>query len=87
MLEFRRLLNNPPQIKLANAEQVLALTGYPVGGVSPFGLPAPLPVLLDASFQRFDAVWVAAGTASAICPIPLDDLMHYVNGEYANIAP
>lgn len=74
------------QIKMADAEQVLALTGYPVGGVSPFGLPAPLPVLLDASFQRFDAVWVAAGTASAICPISLDDLMRYVKGEYANIA-
>lgn len=74
------------QIKMANAEQVLALTGYPVGGVSPFGLPTPLPVLLDASFQRFDVVWVAAGTASAICPIPLDDLIRYVNGEYAAIA-
>lgn len=74
------------QIRMANAEQVLVLTGYPVGGVSPFGLPASLPVLLDESFQRFDAVWVAAGTATAICPIAVDDLLRYVKGEYADIA-
>jgi Cys-tRNA(Pro) deacylase len=78
------------QVKLADAAQVLALTGYPVGGVSPFGLPAPsgappLPVLLDASFARFDTVWIAAGSASAICPIVTSDLVRYVQGEYAEI--
>ena len=31
------------QIKLADAETVLRLTGYPAGGVPPFGHPAPLP--------------------------------------------
>ena len=35
------------QIKLADAETVLRLTGYPAGGVPPFGHPAPLLTLLD----------------------------------------
>jgi Cys-tRNA(Pro) deacylase len=74
------------QVKLADAQQVLDLTGYPVGGVSPFGLPAPLPALIDESFRRFDTVWIAAGTTSAISPIPRDDLVRYVNAEYAEIA-
>lgn len=73
------------QIKLANAEQVLELTGYAIGGVSPFGLRAPLPALLDVSLRRFNVVWVAAGTSSAIFAIPLNDLIRYVNGEWAEI--
>jgi Cys-tRNA(Pro) deacylase len=74
------------QVRLADAGQVLQLTGYPVGGVSPFGLPAALPTLVDASFQRYRSVWVAAGTATAILPMPLDDLVRYVNGTFAEIA-
>ncbi|MCB9147450.1 MAG: hypothetical protein H6641_01715 [Caldilineaceae bacterium] len=35
------------QIKLASAEQVLELLGYPAGGVPPFGHRTPLPVLVD----------------------------------------
>ena len=74
------------QVKLASAEQVLELTGYPVGGVSPFGLPAPLPVLVDAGFERFEQVWIAAGTANAILPIGLDELVRFTSGEIALIA-
>jgi Cys-tRNA(Pro) deacylase len=74
------------QVKLASPEQVLELTGYPVGGVSPFALPAPLPVVVDATLRRFDTVWVAAGTASAILPIPLDDLLRYIGGDFAEIS-
>lgn len=71
------------QVKLANAHQVLELTGYPVGGVSPFGATARLRVFIDASFERFDTIWIAAGTASAILPIRRDVLVRYVNAEYA----
>jgi Cys-tRNA(Pro) deacylase len=74
------------QVKLADAHQVLELTGYPVGGVSPFGVPAPLPVLIDASFERFDVLWIAAGTASAILPIRREDLTRYVEAAYAPIS-
>ncbi|MEZ4658353.1 MAG: YbaK/EbsC family protein [Caldilineaceae bacterium] len=37
------------QVKLASAEQVLELLGYPAGGVPPFGHRTPLPVLVDAT--------------------------------------
>lgn len=74
------------QVKLASAGEVLELTGYEVGGVSPFGLPAPLSVLIDESFARFETVWVAGGTASAIFPIGLEDLVRYTGGTFAPIA-
>ena len=79
------------QVKLADAQQVLDLTGFPVGGVSPFGVsaagtPSTLPVLIDESFERFDVVWIAAGTSSAILPIRRDDLARYVDAAYASIS-
>ena len=37
------------------------MTGYSIGGVSPIGLAADLPVFLDGSLFRFDTVWSAAG--------------------------
>lgn len=35
------------QVKLASAEEVLSLTGYPVGGMPPFGHRYPLHTLID----------------------------------------
>lgn len=74
------------QVKLANAEQVLGLTGYPVGGVSPFGTPRQLDVLVDDSFVRFETVWIAGGTPSAILPIALDALVRHTGGRFAAVA-
>lgn len=74
------------QVKLASAAQVLTLTGYPVGGVSPFGLSQPLEVLVDDGLHRFATVWVAGGTASAIFPIGLDDLVRYTAGQFVVMA-
>ncbi|HYM15566.1 MAG TPA: YbaK/EbsC family protein [Dehalococcoidia bacterium] len=74
------------QVKLAGAGEVLELTGYPVGGVSPFGLDHPLPMILDASLRRFATVWVAAGTPNAIAPLALEDLARFTGGDFADIA-
>jgi Cys-tRNA(Pro) deacylase len=74
------------QVRLASAAQVLALTGYPVGGVSPFGLPATLDVLIDESLWRYETVWVAGGTASAIFAIALDDLVRLTEATFVSVA-
>src|SRR5512139_165765 len=44
------------KVKLADAETVLRVTGYEVGGVSPVGHPAKLPTLVDVSLGRFETV-------------------------------
>ena len=36
------------RISMASEEEVLSVTGYPVGAVSPLGLPQPLRILVDA---------------------------------------
>ncbi|MFB2601321.1 YbaK/EbsC family protein [Rhizobium phaseoli] len=50
--------------RMLDAEEVVALTSHPVGGVCPFGLPAPLPVYCDISLKRFDEVLPAAGSTN-----------------------
>ena len=38
--------------RMLGAEEVLAATSHPVGGVCPFGLPSPLPIYCDVSLRR-----------------------------------
>ena len=59
--------------RMLDPGEVVAITGHPVGGVCPFGLPTPLPVYCDVSLKAFDEVVPAAGstqTAVRISPEP-----------------
>ncbi|PXX48740.1 MULTISPECIES: YbaK/EbsC family protein [Aquitalea] len=63
--------------KMLAQEEVVELTGHPVGGVCPFGLAQPLPVYLDRSLQDFDEVLPAAGaihSAVRISPALMADI-------------
>jgi prolyl-tRNA editing enzyme YbaK/EbsC (Cys-tRNA(Pro) deacylase) len=51
--------------RMLGAEETLALTGHPVGGVCPFGLATPLPVYCDDSLRDFDIVYPAAGSLTS----------------------
>ncbi len=73
------------KVKLADAETVLKITGYEVGGVPPVGHPQKLPVLVDDSLGRFETVWAAAGTHNAVFPIPYFQLVKITGGQVAAI--
>ena len=62
------------KVKKANATTVKEETGYTIGGVPPFPLPKNVVTLIDASLERFEEVWVAAGTPNAVMKIKVDDL-------------
>jgi prolyl-tRNA editing enzyme YbaK/EbsC (Cys-tRNA(Pro) deacylase) len=58
--------------RMLGAEEVVAVTGHPVGGVCPFGLATPLKVYCDVSLKAFGEVVPAAGsTHSAVRIDPL----------------
>jgi len=48
--------------RMLGAEETLAMTGHPVGGVCPFALASDLPVLLDVSLQALDTIYPAGGS-------------------------
>ncbi|HLY55474.1 MAG TPA: YbaK/EbsC family protein [Stellaceae bacterium] len=58
--------------RMLSAEEVIAVTGHPVGGVCPFGLATPLHVYCDVTLREFDEVVPAAGSIhSALRIAPL----------------
>jgi prolyl-tRNA editing enzyme YbaK/EbsC (Cys-tRNA(Pro) deacylase) len=70
--------------RMLGAEETLALTGHPVGGVCPFGLATELPVYCDVSLRSFDIVYPAAGslnTSVAVAPERLAALVsaHWID--------
>lgn len=71
--------------RFANGEEALALTGYPPGGVCPFGLPSDLPVLIDISMNRFPVVYAAAGTDNSAVPITVEQLLEATGGKLCDV--
>ena len=45
-----------------DADAVRKATGFPIGGVPPFGHSTQLRVFIDPDLLQFDEVWAAAGT-------------------------
>jgi prolyl-tRNA editing enzyme YbaK/EbsC (Cys-tRNA(Pro) deacylase) len=56
--------------RMLDADEVVALTGHPVGGVCPFGLATALQVYCDVSLQAFDEVVPAAGSTHSAVRLP-----------------
>lgn len=50
----------------ADGDEVRRATGYPIGGVPPFGHAEPLQVLIDEHVFAHDEVWAAAGLPDAV---------------------
>jgi len=45
-----------------DADAVRTATGFPIGGVPPFGHATHLKVFIDPDLLQYDEVWAAAGT-------------------------
>ena len=71
--------------KMLPPEEVVALTGHPVGGVCPFGLAQPLPIYLDRSLQAFDEVLPAAGAVHSAVRISPSLLAEVTGGEWVDV--
>ena len=73
------------QIKLADAETVLRLTGYPAGGVPPFGHPAPLLTLLDRAVLAWDAVYGGGGDDRTLLRVAPGELARVTGAEWIEL--
>jgi len=71
--------------KMLGAEEVVALTGHPVGGVCPFGLASPLPVYCDVSLRAFDEVLPAAGALHSAVRIAPERLANLVEADWVDV--
>jgi Cys-tRNA(Pro)/Cys-tRNA(Cys) deacylase len=74
------------KVELVQVKEVLALTGYIRGGVSPIGVRKPYPFYLDETAILFDTISVSAGIRGCQMILPPDDLLCVTQGSYATIA-
>ncbi|WP_256750798.1 YbaK/EbsC family protein [Mesorhizobium sp. Mes31] len=71
--------------RMLDAEEVVAATSHPVGGVCPFGLPAPLPVYCDVSLRGFDEVVPAAGATNAAVRLAPQRMVELTGAEWVDV--
>lgn len=70
--------------RMLGPEDVLRLTSHQVGGVCPFGLPAPLTIYCDESLKIYDEVIPAGGSTHASVRLPLARLVELCGGKWAD---
>jgi Cys-tRNA(Pro) deacylase len=58
-----------------DADAVREATGFPIGGVPPFGHSTQLRIFIDPDLLQYDEVWAAAGTWNDVFPIAPNDLV------------
>jgi prolyl-tRNA editing enzyme YbaK/EbsC (Cys-tRNA(Pro) deacylase) len=71
--------------RMLSAEEVVAVTGHPVGGVCPFGLATPMPVYCDVSLKAFDEVVPAAGSTHSALRIDPRRMAALVDAEWVDV--
>lgn len=69
----------------ADAEAVRAATGFPIGGVPPFGHASTLPTAVDDDLLAYDVVWAAAGTPRDVFAVAPADLVRVTAGNVARL--
>ncbi len=70
---------------MLNHEEVLEITGHPVGGVCPFGLKNPLDIYLDISMKEFEYIYPAAGSVNSAVKISPDRLQEVTSGTWVDV--
>ena len=71
--------------RMLSADEVVAMTGHPVGGVCPFGLATALPVYCDVSLKAFDEVVPAAGSTNSALRIAPQRMAELVKAEWVDV--
>ena len=69
-----------------DADTVREATGFPVGGVPPFGHREPLRVFVDADLLQYEELWAAAGTPHVNFPLSPATLVRGTAGVVCDLA-
>jgi Cys-tRNA(Pro) deacylase len=68
-----------------DADAVRAATGFPIGGVPPFGHKTHLRVFIDPDLLQYDEVWAAAGTWNDVFGIEPHKLVEASGGAVTDL--
>ena len=71
---------------MAGPEETLRVTGFPPGGVCPFGLDGTLEIYLDKSLEKYETIYPAAGTDSTGVPCTFRELLEITGAALCDVA-
>jgi len=71
--------------RMMSPEEVLEITGHPVGGVCPFGLKQPMEIYLDESLRPFERVYPAAGSRKTCIEISPAELARLTRAPWVDV--
>jgi Cys-tRNA(Pro) deacylase len=74
------------KVRIADAETVVTVTGYPVGAVPPVAHRQKIPTYLDVSLKRFMKIYPAAGTTQNMFGTTFDELLRLTTAEVIDVA-
>ena len=66
---------------MADTSTAERLTGYLVGGISPFGTKQNLPVFMETGLLEFNNVAINAGKRGCMLVLDPEDILQAVNGD------
>jgi prolyl-tRNA editing enzyme YbaK/EbsC (Cys-tRNA(Pro) deacylase) len=73
------------KLERSDADFVKTHTGFSIGGVSPYGHPAPLVTLMDDALFGYSTVWAAAGHPRSVFEITAADLQRTTGGRRIDV--
>lgn len=73
-------------VRKADGEEARTATGFPIGGVPPFGHAAAIAVVVDRDLLDHDRLWAAAGLPDAVFAIDSNELLRISGGHAADLA-
>jgi prolyl-tRNA editing enzyme YbaK/EbsC (Cys-tRNA(Pro) deacylase) len=87
-LDERKLASAAGGLKCSrvDADVVRQATGFPIGGVPPFGHATALRVFIDPDLLQYDEVWAAAGTWNDVFGIGPQQLVDASGGVVVELA-
>lgn len=67
------------KVSLASIEEAEKISGYKVGGISPFGFKKKITIILDKNLINFEKVAINAGARGMIAVLNLKDLLNILS--------
>ena len=73
------------RVKLAPPETVLAVSGYPVGTVPPFGHKTPIQSLIDLQVLEMDEIYAGGGANNALVRLHPEDILRITHADILDL--
>ena len=87
-LDLKRMARvcNVKRVRMTTPAAAERLTGYKVGGISPFGISSPLYSVIDSKLLDYDSVLINGGQRGTMLKMSPKDIIHLLKSTVADIA-